>query len=251
VQDIGVMGRLINDAEAQYAADPNEPGKLMRLVDSLEKTEHPDYENRAIELLGEWHERTKQFRFRKRIGEINMRQWRRMDQGQREYLEQNKDDEQAKKDYLSFLTDKWEFELSEYQLWAQNYPTDMSFKYQAAERLFYLKRYDEAIPLLQESEQDAKYRTRARVYLGRAFFEYGLHDEAIDTLDGLIKEYQQKGDDMSKAMHYWSARAHEAKGENDLAIKLYSALVRMEFNFKDVQSRIRKLRQPGGNAPQQ
>lgn len=250
VQELGVMGKLINDAEAQYAADPNEPGKLMRLVDTLEKTEHPDYENRAIELLGEWFERTKQFRFRKRMGEITMRQWRRMDQGQKEYVEQNKTDEQAKKDYLAFLNDKWEFELSEYQLWAQNYPTDMSFRYQAAERLFYLKRYDEAIPLLQESTNDAKFKTRAGIYLGRAFFEAGFLDEAVDTLDALVKEYQGRGDDHSKLMHYWAARAHEAKGENEVAIKLYSILVRMEFNYKDVQQRIRKLRQPGGNAPQ-
>jgi len=221
VQELGVMGRLINDAEAQYRADPNEPGKLLKLIDALEKTEHPDYESKAINLLTEWHERTKQFRFRKRIGEINMRQWRRMDQGQKDYLEQNKEDEQAKKDYQSFLHDKYEFELSEYQLWSDNYPTDMSFRFQAAQRLFYLGRHEEAIPLLQQSETDAKYRIRAKIFLGRAFYESKFLDEAIDTLDGLIKEYQMKGDDNSKDMHYWAARAHEDRGDAEAAIKFY------------------------------
>jgi hypothetical protein len=53
-------------------------------------------------------------------------------------------------------------------------------------------------------------------------------------------------------MRYWAARAHEARGDTDVAIKLYSGIVRMEFNYKDVQVRIRKLRAagPGGNAPQ-
>jgi tetratricopeptide (TPR) repeat protein len=252
VQELGVMGKLINDAQAQYELDPNEPGKLLRLVEMLEKTEHPDYENRAIELLSEWHARTKQFRFRKRIGEINMRQWRRMDQGQREYLAANKTDEQAKKDYGAFEKDKWEFELSEYQLWAENYPTDMSFRFHAAVRLFHLGRYDEAIPLLQQSEADAKYKIRARIYLGRSFFEAKFLDEAVDTLDGLVKEYQGGDELASKEMRYWAARAHEERGDAEAAIKLYSAIVRMEFNYADVQVRIRKLRAAAGpgNAPQ-
>ena len=251
VQELGVMGKLIRDAESEYANDPNEPGKLLKLVDALVKTEHPDYENRAIELLSEWHTKTKQFRFRKRIGEINMRQWRRMEQGQKEYLAQNKDDEQAAKDFEQFQHDKWEFELTEYNLWSENYPTDMSFRFYAADRLFRLGRFDEAIPLLQQSEADAKYRTKARVLLGRAFYGAKFLDEAVDTLDGLIKEYQGADEDSAKEMRYWSARAHEERGDGDVAIKLYSQIVRMEFNYKDVQGRIRKLRGlSGGNAPQ-
>jgi hypothetical protein len=41
VQELSVMGKLIKSAEAEYKADPNEPGKLLKLVDALEKTEHP------------------------------------------------------------------------------------------------------------------------------------------------------------------------------------------------------------------
>jgi tetratricopeptide (TPR) repeat protein len=176
-----------------------------------------------------------------------------MEQSQKEYLAlpENKEDEQAKKDFEAFLKDKNEFELSEYQLWAENYPTDMSFRYQAAKRMFELGRYDEAIPLLQQSEADAKYKIRARIYLGRAFFEAKFLDEAVDTLDGLIKEYQGGDEAAMKEMRYWAARAHEERGDYEGAIKLYSGIVRMEFNYEDVQARIRKLRAlGGGNAPQ-
>ena len=105
-------------------------------------------------------------------------------------------------------------------------------------------------PIGTRPTRRASGKVRASIFLGRAFFENGFIDEAVDTLDALVKEYQAKGDDQSKLMHYWAARAHESKGENEVAIKLYSAIVRMEFNYKDVQQRIRKLRQPGGNAPQ-
>jgi tetratricopeptide (TPR) repeat protein len=250
VQELGVMGRLINDAEAQYRADPTEAGKLFKLVDVLEKTEHPDYEGRALELLQEWYDKTKQFRFRKRFGDIQMRQWRRMEQSQKEHYQAHRNDEQAKADYEQFLREKYEFELSEYNLWAENYPTDLSFRFHAAERLFFLGRYEEAIPLLQTAENDAKYKTRARMLQGRAFYELKFYDEAVDTLDNLVKEYAHQ-DDAAKEMRYWSARAHEDRGDSEVATKLYSQIVRMEFNYKDVQGRIRKLRaQQGGNAPQ-
>jgi hypothetical protein len=251
VQELGVMGKLIQAAEVEYKADPNEPGKLLKLVDTLEKTEHPDYESRAIELLQEWHAKTKQFRFRKRQGEIQMRQLRRMEQSAKESFAANPTDAEAKTRYEETLNYKNEFELKEYQLWAENYPTDMTFKFEAAKRMFALKQYEAAIPFFQQAENDAKFRTRARILLGRAFYQLQFYDEAIDTLDGLVKEYQIKGDDASKEMHYWAARAHEDRGDAEVAIKLYSALVRMEFNFKDVQKRIKALRAGlGGNAPQ-
>jgi tetratricopeptide (TPR) repeat protein len=251
VQELGVMGKLITAAEAEYKADPNEPGKLMKLVDSLEKTEHPDYEGRALELLQEWHEKTKQFRFRKRMGEIQMRQLRRMEQSAKEYAAANPTDEQAQADLKQVRQEKNEFELKEYQLWAENYPTDMTFKFQAAQRMFALGMYEESIPFFQQAEADAKFRNQARILLGRAFYELKFYDEAIDTLDGLVKEYQNRGDENSKQMHYWAARAHEDRGDAEVAIKLYSAIVRMEFNFKDVQQRIKKLRAGlGGNAAQ-
>ena len=89
----------------------------------------------------------------------------------------------------------------------------------------------------------------AGILQGQAFYELKFYDEAIDTLDGLIRDYQIKGDDLSKEMHYWSGRAHEDRGDAEIAIKLYSSIVRMEFNYKDVQSRIKKLRAGlGGNA---
>lgn len=250
VSDIGVMGKLIQAAEKEYKADPNEPGKLLKLVDALEKTEDPEYEGKAIELLTEWFNKTKQFRFRKRIGEINMRQWRRMEQGQKEYVAQNPKDEQARADFEAFHKDQWAFELSEYQLWAENYPTDSTFKFEAAKRMYHLGMYNDAIPMFQQAEADAKYRTQARIFLGLSFYKLEFLDEACDTLDTLIKEYPTKGDDWSKQMHYWAGRAHEDRGDVEPAIRLYSAIVRMEFNYMDVQSRIKKLRAlGGGNAP--
>lgn len=236
------MKRAIEMAERELAGSPNEPGKVMKLVDALVKTEDAEHESRALELLDQMYKRTGQFRFRARIGEINMKQMQRMERGMRDALKASPNDEQLKKDLRDFQKDRIELELKEYQLMVENYPTETKLRYEVAARLFALHRYDEAIPSLQQARQDPKFRVDATVLLGRAFFEAGFVDESLDTLDQLLAEYQLKGDDKSKEMYYWRGRALEAKEDFDAAIKSYSQVAQWDFNYRDVQSRIKTLR---------
>lgn len=237
-----VMGRLIADAEAQYKADPNEVGKLMKLVENLVKTEDSTHENRAIELLEEWHNRTKQFRFRQTIGQIRMRQLERADRSLKSEVEAAPNDAELAQRYVDFKRNRVEQELAEYQLWAENYPTESKFKYEVGRRLFALGKFDEAIPMFQQVRMDPKYRIEAGTTLGRAFLEAGFVDEAVDTLRGILEEYQVRGDDKSKEIFYWYARSLEAHTDNPAAIKAYSQVAQWDFNYRDVQSRIKKLR---------
>ena len=131
---------------------------------------------------------------------------------------------------------------STFTLWSENYPTDMSFRFRMAERLFGLGRFDEAIPLFQQARNDPKFRGEAGTYLGRAFLEAGYNDEAIETIKSTIDEYKVPGDEKSKEMYYWYGRALEKKGQNDVALKCFSQVAQWDFNYRDVQSRVKKLR---------
>lgn len=255
-QDKGVLSedilrRNIREAQAEYDADPNEPGKLMRLVDALIKTEQVEFENQAIELLESWFQKTRQFRFRGAAGQIKMKQLARMERSMRAEVAQNPGDEDLKRSYQQFLQEKAEEELKEYQLASEAYPTDLGLKYNVALRLFELQRYDEAIPRFQEALSDPKVRTDATVYLGRAFLEAGFLDEAVDTLKSAIESYQLRGDQRSKDMHYWFGRALEAAGDVTQASKNYSQVAQWDFNYKDVQTRIRALRAKPQSTPPQ
>ena len=53
--------------------------------------------------------------------------------------------------------DKAEQELAEFQLAAENYPTDMSIKFRVAERLFLLEQYQDAIPIFDTALADFNY----------------------------------------------------------------------------------------------
>jgi tetratricopeptide (TPR) repeat protein len=236
------MARQIADAEAEWKAQPDEVGKLNKLVDALVRSEDPANENRAIDLLAVAFERTKQFRFRLNVGKIKLTQLNRAERAMRERVQADRENKELVEEYRLFFQEKTEEELREFTLWAENYPTDLSFKYEMAKRLFLLKRYDEAIPAFQTSRQDPKIRTDASTYLGRAFLEAGFVDEAVETLRGQIEDYQLKGDNRSKDMYYWYARALELHKDFPAAIKAYSQVAQWDFNYRDVQARIKKLR---------
>lgn len=242
VRDMDVMQRNITLAESEFQADPKETGKLMKLVEALVRTERKDFEDRAIQLLDEAYQRTKQFRFRHNIGRIRLAQLRREEQNLRMELQSDPNDEELQKNYRQFQRSKAEQELAEYSLWAENYPTDMGFRYEMAQRLFVLGRYAEAIPVFQMARQDPKYRIIAGILLGRAFLEAGFVDESVDTLKACIDEYQARGDPRSKDMHYWYARGLEQKGDIQSALRNYSQVAQWDFNYRDVQTRIKQLR---------
>ena len=246
VRTMDQLSRLIHDAEAEYKADPLDPGKIMKYVEILAKTEQAEYENRAIDLLQETFDRTKQFRFRMAIGKLRMAQLSRMERTLRQAVQADPADAQAKQDYAQFVQEQINEELKEFQLAAENYPTEANLRYQVAVRLCKLQKYDEAIPILQQCRQDPKLRTDASVALGQAFLDAGFADEAVDTLGVVITDYVNKGDKRSIQMTYLYGRALEQKGDSEAAKKAYSQVTQWDFNYRDTQARLKKLREKPG-----
>ena len=118
------------------------------------------------------------------------------------------------------------------------------WKYEAAQRMAQLGRFDEAIPMFQQARNDPKLRNPATLQLGTTFLAAGFHDEAVDTIKELMESYQaiSTGDDLAKEIYYWHGRALEAKADVPSALRSYSQVVKWDFNYKDVQGRIKKLR---------
>lgn len=242
VRSSASMRRAVLEAEKEHQAEPEEPGKLMKLVDALVRMETPKDDARAIDLLEGFYQRTKQFRFRHTVGRIRLAELARQDRQLRMNVQAAPKDEALKQEYRDFLRSRYEQELAEYTLWAENYPTDMGIRFEMARRLFMLERYREAIPVFQQARQDPKHRVNAGILLGRAFLEAGFVDEAADTLKACMDEYQIRGDDKAKDMVYWYARSLEEKGELQTALRSYSQVAQWDFNYRDVQNRVKKLR---------
>jgi tetratricopeptide (TPR) repeat protein len=242
-----ILERRISDAETDYREHPNEAGKLTKLIDALLATEQPEHENRAIELLQENFDRTKQYRFRRAIGQINMKIWNRMERTRREEAKTKPNDETVQEEYKQFMRDKLEFELNEYRDWAENYPTDLTFRFEMAKRLFALGRYDEAIPEFQLATNDPKHRAESSIWLGKSFYEAGFYEEAAQILESSINEYVGRNDEKSKLLFYWRGRALEAMNDIEAALKHFSQVAQWQFGYEDVQTRIKKLREEQRN----
>jgi len=248
IRTVDVLTQQILDARAELQREPNEPGKINKLVEALIKTEQSDYENEAIEILDDAFKRSGQFRFRLRLGQIKMQQMKRMAKVLAEEYKRDLKNPQLRKDYVDFLRDQANEELAEYTLAAENYPTDSSYKFEMAKRLVILNRHTDAIPLLQQSSNDPKIRVDATIELGKAFMAADYLDEAIDTFKGLVESYQITGDAKAKEIYYQYGLALEKRGDKPDAIKCFSTVARWDFNYKDVQERIKRLRSGGAPA---
>jgi tetratricopeptide (TPR) repeat protein len=145
------------------------------------------------------------------------------------------------------MRDKLEFELNEYRDWAENYPTDLTFRFEMAKRLFALGRYDEAIPEFQLATNDPKHRAESSIWLGKSFYEAGFYEEAAQILESSINEYVGRNDEKSKLLFYWRGRALEAMNDIEAALKHFSQVAQWQFGYEDVQTRIKKLREEQRN----
>ena len=242
VHTIDMMSPVIEAAKKEYLADPAEPGKINKYVDALVMTADPNLENQAIDLLTKAFDSTRQFRFRLRIGQIRMQQMTRMERSLRANANANPQDADAKQAHAEFRQDQIQTELAEFQLASENYPTQAEYKWDVGVRLVQLRRYEEAIGVLQQLRSHPKYKFDAGHQLGMAFLQAGFVDESIDTLAGVLNDYPHKGDAKSVDMTYVYGRALEQKGEKVAAVKAYSQVAQAQFNFRDVQVRIKKLR---------
>lgn len=251
VRTMDVLAQQITQAEAEYKADPNDSSKLEKLVDRLTKTDQAEYENKAIDLLDAMYDNTKAYRFRYRSHKIKMMQLARMERGLRQKAQTNPSDQAALKDYQDFMKDRYAQEAHIYQEAAENYPTDMEMRFNLGDRLFLLGRYDEAIPIFQQARNDPKFKVAATVGLGRSFLDAGFVDEAIETLKDLIESYEVKNDTKFTNMTYWYGRSLEKKGDTQAALKAYSSVAMANFNYLDVQARIKRLRAATTAPPEQ
>jgi hypothetical protein len=242
IRTAGAMESQIAVARREWEADKSQAGKLSALIQTLTKAGDLKHENEALEILEAEYARTKNYRWQFNANEVKIRQFARGERMLKNIAKQNPDDASAQKELADFRREKAEMELEHFAAAAKAYPTENRFKFEQAKRLFELERWTEAIPLLQQSQNDAKYRDDSRLLLGRSFLAAEFADEAADTLKNVIETYRGGGDDRGKSIHYWYGRSCEEKGDIDEALRAYSQIAQWDFGYRDVQDRIKTLR---------
>ena len=232
VKDDDYLEQQIAQTEEEYRQSPTVPGKINALVDALLKFEDEAYENQAIDVLNKAHKDTDAYQFKMRVGEIRIRQMSR----QFRKLREAGDNEGA----TALARKQLEFEATEYAERSENYPTDLSIKYELGRRLFLSGKYDDAIGILQQAHRDPRRFVMAMNYLGQAFMKKDWWQEAVDTFEKVLEG--DLTEEKTKDIRYNLASCYEKMNKLEKAQEQLSHVAQVDFNFKDVRARLESVR---------
>jgi thioredoxin-like negative regulator of GroEL len=235
------FAEIISRARKDWSANADSPAKLGALVDLMVKTESEIVENEAISLLEGEYGRSNDYTFKRRADEIRMKQFARRRRELTTKLAAQPESAAARQELNEFARKQNEAELVIFQNRLKQYPTDSMVKYRIGERMFSLRRFDEAIPFLQQSQSDARLKGQSRLLIGRCFFERNFLDQAIETLTAAAAEVATEGGPLALELNYWCARALEAAGRANDARKVYGQLIQTDYNYKDARQRLEQL----------
>lgn len=243
------IDRMIERRRTEYNDDPTDLDKMQKLVEALVQKQSKESEAEAIRLLKEAWEATGQYRFRVRIGDIQMRQIARHLRSLQAKLKQNPADAELRAQFTEAARKQIAFELGEFTDRVKNYPTDMSLRYELGRRLFLAGKIDEAISAFQQAKSDPKRRAAAHEYLGRCYIHQGWHEEAIDTLREGIEAHPLNDDKLAMDLRYLLMDALEAAARRTRSIeqareaqKIGSQILQTNINFRDIRDRVEKIR---------
>ncbi len=242
-QDYRVLA--VETARKKLIEDPSLPTNILNLADALSDIGTEKGANEAVALLEDSYKDTENFTFKQRAGELRIKQIRRGIYQAKSALAKHPDNGAARNRLKELTALLNSVELEHFRLCSQNYPTDLSLKYDYALRLVRLGQYDQAIPLLQEAQRDPRHRIPAMNQIGLCFFLKGWHTDAIDVFVQAVNAHEMPDDAMAKELRYNLARAYEDKGELDKALEFYRKVAHLDFAYKDISKRIEDIRNSG------
>ncbi|MBL8879992.1 MAG: hypothetical protein JNG88_12805 [Phycisphaerales bacterium] len=232
------LDALIAAARKEAEANPTVAGKINALVDALLKRERPEEENEAIAILMKSYLSQNNYSFKSRADDIRLRQLTRRTRETLEHARSTGADHDKQQARLTAM-EQLEFELNMYKERCDNYPTDLRLKFKYGQTLFKARRYDDAIPILQQAQADPRSRVRCELLIGRCFLEKGAPRQAVEVLKDALASHEASGDDLHKELLWHHGQALEAAGASAEASAAYNKLLRLDYTYADGEVRRR------------
>lgn len=229
---------LIAAEREEYEKNPTVPGKIHAYVEALLKPERRKEELLAIDVLTKAFQQSSNYSFKQKADDVRLKQLARQSRRWKEKAQLSGKDGDKQQHRLAAMEER-QTRLEIYRERVGKYPTDLRLKYRLGDALFRDEQYDQAIPVLQEAQDEPRYRVKSRILLGRSFFEKEAFSQAADVLSEALEKQQITTDDDSKMMMYWLGRAYEADGKIDEAKTTYGKLLRQDYNYAKGDARRR------------
>lgn len=232
----------LESAKKAYEQSPESSVNIFGLAGALVDLHTDEGEEAAIRLLEDAYRRRQDFSFMERAGLIRVGQLKRRIRETEAALEAKPADSVLRSQQAGLMSQLNKAEMEHYGLCVRNYPTDLKAKYEYGVRLIHNKRYDEAIPQLQEAQKDLRHKTAAMDKIGLCFFMKGWFADAADIFVRAIDSYEIKDDDTAKELRYNLGRSYEEQGDKGKALEIYRKIAQLDFGYKDVSQRVDRLR---------
>ncbi len=233
--------QLIDRAKAEWEQNRGTPAKLLKVADLMIRNQDTALEQEAMQLLMKEFREEGDYVYKAKAEDILMRQMNRQRRELVEKIRANPNDNTLRKAFNQHTLKQTATEVKIYRERIKQYPTDNRLRFMLATRLFAARQFDEAIPLFQQAQSDARCKTEARLYLGRCFFEKRFVEQAIGTLRKAIEEADAQTSRLAMDLNYWLGRSLEAAGHADDAREVYGGLIEIDYNFLDARQRLEKL----------
>lgn len=238
----------INNAKADYESRPTDNGAIEKYARLLRERGTPADEKAAYEVLMRSWESLRIYRFKQQAGDIKMRIARRKLRSMAEQVEAltpgGSAREQAEQSYAKAQKQVLELEIAEYRERVENYPTDMSLRYELGRRSFEVGDFESAIQQLQEARSAPTVAEKAMLMLAQAFEKLGWFTEAESTYREAIDKHENQSDDLGVEMRYGLMSVLEARARDEKkldvaeeAMKLASSIAIQRIGFKDIRDR--------------
>jgi tetratricopeptide (TPR) repeat protein len=232
----------VEAARRAYQQNPESSHSIFGLAGVLADMRTDQAEEEAIKLLEDAYHKRQDFSFKERAGLLRIGQVKRKIREADEAVDANPEDSLAKSKHAGLMAQLNKAEMEHYGLCVKNYPTDLKAKYEYGLRLVHNKRYDEAIPMLQEAQKDPRHKIAAMGRIGLCFFMKGWYTDAEEIFSRAIESYEIKDDDIAKELRYNLSRSFEEQGKRAEALDIYRKIAQIDFGFKDVSQRVDRLR---------
>ena len=233
---------VIEQARVAFAKDPNLAKNIFDLAHVLTESETDDTDAEAIELLENAYKAKSDFNFKQRAGLVRIKQIKRNIRKAKTALEADPNNDQARTLLAKLSAQFNETELQHYHDCVQNYPTDVQLKYEYGLRLMRNKKYDDAIPLLQQAQRDPRHKISSMSKIGMCFFMKQWYADAVDIFIQAMESHGSSDDSIAKELRYNLARSYEKQDQTDKAMDVYRKIAQLDFGYKDVRTRIDDLR---------
>ncbi len=237
------IDRLIVNATQELANRPGDVPTLERYCKLLLERGKPADEEKAYQTYMQAFKEFTQFRFREMAGDIRIRQSRRKVSELKGMLEQSPDSEMIQRMHSQADGEHLALELTEFKLRVDNYPTDLSRRFELGKRYFAVGKFHEAIEQFQEAQHDPRNRVTSLLMLGQSFQAITWNDEAIDTFRQASDLKDLLPDTMMEIRyHLMTALQAKADTDNDVSLaeeadRLASMIARQQMSFKDIRTR--------------